>query len=348
MRDTPVQIAISGGYQSLDAFVFARMVTAADGWSEALSAHIDSAMTWPDLLKAVSSQDGFSLNTNVDKCCALFDVTTAHGRAVVKVENWGDTFAVDAVGQTRESATATIEALKVLIPERTYDDAEVVPVSFWSFDPMHAGTRFVRELPRLNWADVQQNYPASVRAKLDVITKLETAPDNGRLFVFHGPPGTGKSRLLQTLASEWASWCDVSYIVDSDMFFGNAQYMTKVMLGNRDSDRWRLVVAEDSDEFIDAHSKAKTGQGSARLLNIADGLVGQGLKVMVLASTNVNAARFSKAVIRPGRCAAMIEFPAFPPEEADAWVAEAGIDHEGFTTPATLADLYALRSGTML
>lgn len=347
MRDTPVSISISGGYQAVDAFVFARFLSLSDGWCEARYDRVDSAMDWHCMLTALTAVKQFTLNTNVDEVAALFEVETGNGKAAVKIESWGDEFGLLASGQTREAASAALDAVKALIPERAYDTAETVAVNFWSFDPMQGGTRYVRDMDRLPWENVARNYPTVVRSQLEPIVSLTDGPVNGRLFVFHGPAGSGKSRLMQTLGSEWSAWCRIDYIVDADAFFANASYMTKVMLGGRGEDRWRLVVVEDCDEFIDTHAKAKTGQGSARLLNICDGLVGQGLKVMVLASTNVHAARFSKAVVRPGRCAAQVEFPAFPAVEANEWAAAEGLDAT-FDKPTTLAQLYALKAGVKL
>lgn len=340
MQAAPVSIQLRPS-DGLDSFVFARLLTVSDGWTEARSMFMESAADWSQVLAALSGA-GFEVNTNVDDASCLVTRPTGSGDTAVKVDNYGDGYGVTVVGQTAKAAQSAIEAVRALLPGRVYASANEVDVSFWTYDPMFGGTRYYRGLERHAWSDVQGNYPAGVRSKLEPIIGLQAAPTNGRLFVFHGPPGSGKSRLIQTIASEWASWADLHYVVDADMFFGDASYMTKVMLGNQDSDRWRLVVAEDSDEFIDAHSKHRTGQGSARLLNIADGLVGQGLKVMVLVTTNVHAARFSKAVVRPGRCAALVEFPAFPASEASEWCATMGVEAPDFTEPQTLAQLYDL------
>jgi len=47
-----------------------------------------------------------------------------------------------------------------------------------------------------------------------------------------------------------------------------------------------LVVAEDSDEYLRASAKGKAGSSMGRLLNVTDGILGQGLNTLVLLTTN--------------------------------------------------------------
>lgn len=36
----------------------------------------------------------------------------------------------------------------------------------------------------------------------------------GKLVLWHGEPGTGKTYALRTLAWEWRDWCDFHYVID--------------------------------------------------------------------------------------------------------------------------------------
>lgn len=345
VQSVPASVVLNAG-RGVSSLVFARFVSLADGWSDATADYWETGVEWDEMLRS-ATEAGFTLVLNIAGRAALLSHATSHGDAVLMVEGgWGD-LDVSVIGQSTAAAQAMMAAFKALTPRPLANDAETVDVSFWSFDPMSGGVRYKRALDRLPFAQVERNYPLAVRSEMRRLASLSGPMDNGRLLIFHGPPGTGKSRALQTLASEWSTFCDVQYLVDPDMFFRDASYMNKVMLGDRDSERWRLVVAEDADEYIDHHAKHRVGYGVSRLLNMADGMVGQGLKVMVLISTNVPAVKFSKAVTRPGRCAGVIEFPRFTHEEAAEWLAADGITAT-FERPPTLAQLYAAKHGNVV
>jgi hypothetical protein len=108
--------------------------------------------------------------------------------------------------------------------------------------------------------------------------------------------------------------------------------------------RWRLLILEDTGELLAADARAKAGQGLSRFLNVVDGLIGQGLRILVLVTTNEEIGRLHPAVARPGRCAANVLFHRIAPEQANAWLRAR--DHEATVAePVTLASLYALVEG---
>lgn len=211
-------------------------------------------------------------------------------------------------------------------------------VRFWSHHPMQGAVSYTREIATPAWADAQTNYPSEIRPLLDALANMDGPPDSGRLMLLHGPPGSGKTSMLRMLGQEWADWADVEYVIDPDMFFDSANYMTSVMLGEWGDDRWRLIIVEDADELIAADSHARSGQGAARLLNLADGMLGQGLRVLVCVTTNEPVESLHAAVVRPGRCFANIYVGHLSEVDANDWRAEHDLDAgEG---DATLAELW--------
>jgi hypothetical protein len=174
---------------------------------------------------------------------------------------------------------------------------------------------------------------------------------SGRLLLWHGDPGTGKTHAVRALGWEWRDWCDLVYVTDPEAFFGGGpSYMLRVLLeGEEDQDdedgdpRWRLLVLEDTGELLSADAKARTGQGLSRLLNLVDGLIGQGLRLLVLVTTNEPIRRLHPAVARPGRTLATLDFVPFEPGESAEWLERHGATAE--PRRATVAELYALAAG---
>ena len=230
---------------------------------------------------------------------------------------------LQAAAETAEGADQALAMfLDLLPPAIVFEDEALVQCTVWMKNPMGGATSRYSTLDRVPFSDVASNYPAEIRPKLEAMCAMTEAPADGRLAVFHGPPGTGKTRFLFTLATEWSDWCDVHYVMDPDELFAHADYLTSILMQAERSERWSILVMEDGDEFIDAGAKGKVGQGLSRLLNVADGFIGQAAKMMVLISTNVEHEAFQPAAVRAGRCFANHEFPAFTTTEAQEWLEE--------------------------
>jgi SpoVK/Ycf46/Vps4 family AAA+-type ATPase len=156
---------------------------------------------------------------------------------------------------------------------------------------------------------------------------------------------------LRALADAWRGWCRFDYVVDPERLFGSSAYLLQIALREDDeSDEKeqsgtcsRLLILEDCDELIAASAKERSGQGLARLLNLTDGLLGQGRSVLVAITTNEPVTRLHPAIVRPGRCIAQIEVGRLSAREARQWLD--GRDRHG-NGDATLAELMSLRDGS--
>jgi hypothetical protein len=265
----------------------------------------------------------------------------------LKVERFRDNTATLIVTATdRPLAEAILAEISAGAVEPPAPAGLSIPVHFWHLSGrVQCSSRSIEVTP---WASIRRNYGTSAVAALDELMALAPAKLTGRLVLLHGPPGTGKTSVVRAIAHEWRDWCNADCILDPERLLHDAGYMTSVLLGSGDDDdsetseRWRLLVLEDCDEVLRSEARAGGGQALNRLLNLTDGLLGQGQRVLVCITTNEDLSRLHPAVVRPGRCLKQIEIGPFSREEAAAWL---GVDPSTWSTGSTLAELYATLGG---
>ncbi len=273
--------------------------------------------------------------------CAFVDLTDGVERrclAYVRISR-GNFYACVAAVERGALADAE-QLLERRFPRAVATTDCEIPVRCWANDYRRSRTIAVHP-----WAEIAGNYPPRVGVELSRLFATSFVPtDGGQLILWHGPPGLGKTHALRALGWEWREWCDLDFVTDPEAFLGSAEYMLDVLLDHEDEERWRLLVLEDTGELLSADAKERTGQGLSRFLNVVDGMLGQGLRLLVLVTTNEELRFLHRAVARPGRCAAIVEFKPFSREEGVAWLSHRGIAAPE-TLPSSLAGLYALVAG---
>jgi hypothetical protein len=277
----------------------------------------------------------------------LFDL----GTSIVRITISDGKMVFFGGGQTMAGLSDTIEYLRSKYPEPNVGPKKIT-VNFW-FATSQGGTYITRYLDAPDFSEIEGNYnrTKTLPELQRVHNPLWRPGTGGQLILWQGTPGTGKTYAIRSLVKAWAPWCSSEYVTDPEHFFGNAGYMMQVLLHTAPrysaepedkQDKWKLIVLEDCGELLRKDAKTITGQGLSRLLNITDGMVGQGLKVILLMTTNEELGALHDAVQRPGRCASKLSFEALTPEHYINWLKQRGIEDPLRIGDRSLAELYAI------
>jgi hypothetical protein len=136
------------------------------------------------------------------------------------------------------------------------------------------------------------------------------------VLILLGPPGTGKTRLVRAILSEISRRkqenAEVMYTADQRALRSD-EIFVEFITGSHDA-----FVIEDTDHLLRARTSGN--EEMHRFLAIADGVArSQGRKIIF--TTNLpNVNDIDDALVRPGRCFAVVNLRSLTPEQA-MWLA---------------------------
>ena len=246
-----------------------------------------------------------------------------------------DEISVSIMAESMDRCVELCAGIDLVMYVIAIEDHETV-MRFWMMGA-HGMELHTKNLDFPDLKSVMDGYPNDVSGALKQLIEVPMN-DSGNIILFHGPPGTGKTTAIRALANYWKEDVCFNVIIEPDIVFATYSNIYQMRGGNRDQARKKQVyVIEDSDELIREDGKARTGQALAKLLNMTDGLIGQGVDFNVIITTNEPMDKLHPALIRPGRCLADIHFS--PLTRAEAELRFPDRDFNG--KEITLADAYA-------
>jgi hypothetical protein len=161
----------------------------------------------------------------------------------------------------------------------------------------------------INRADLDLYYGVGAESWLQTWTALLQSRRYG-LTILTGPPGTGKTSLLRSVA-QWLVDSHVFYFMPAAKF-GQVESGEVVSFWageNRTSRRRKVLILEDAESLLMLRGEDNR-EKVATLLNLTDGMLGDLLGVQVVCTVNCDLTVLEPALLRPGR---LLTHRAFAP-----------------------------------
>lgn len=162
------------------------------------------------------------------------------------------------------------------------------------------------------------NYNSKVIKDLDHVVKdLNSDSPCGRLILFEGDAGGGKTYLVRSLIDSIEG---AIFILLSPDIFANLQQpqlVNMIIDNHRSRDKKLVFIVEDADSCLLPRQSDNMGSINT-LLNFGSGILGSLLDVRIICTTNADKNEIDSAILRPGRLCKRIHVPDLTVEEANA------------------------------
>ena len=171
------------------------------------------------------------------------------------------------------------------------------------------------------------------------------ANSDEKIAIIRGEPGTGKTSLMKLIIRDYAKLVQRNikaiYVKDSRVLHNEAFW---TLLNNRGDE---FLILDDLDnelvprESVESESEKEEDPNKKsivnKLLSFSDGIFPTNMKILI--TTNLRDTGIDQAIVRPGRCFDILDFPGLNYHESlDIWVDVYGLSRDSFEE--TLGYLY--------
>lgn len=211
-----------------------------------------------------------------------------------------------------------------------------------------------------DWTDIQNNYTEKTRQQVNELMLSKNPTEYGKLVIWNGLPGTGKTYAIRSLMKEWSKTFMPCFISDPETFCENPKYFYSIpqycvppnstevdeamnleMVEDVEKKPLKpLVIFEDAAILLMRKERTLNSKIVNKLLNMTDGILGQGIDIVYLITFNESMEEIDGAFTRSGRCIAATEFESFTKERAKEWLKNKGLDFNP-SGNMTLAEMYS-------
>lgn len=153
------------------------------------------------------------------------------------------------------------------------------------------------------------NYTDKVNADYKyIIQDLKSKSPSGRIIIFDGEPGTGKSHIIRALLLDVPGAMFV--LVPPDMVSSlSGPEILPLLLTQKQSLALNgpiILILEDADKCLVTRQSDNINSIQS-LLNLGDGILGSLLDLRIVATTNAKKIEIEPAILRPGRLSKRVE-----------------------------------------